>query len=414
MKNVKIILILVALSVACSKGTDPKKDYSGVNTVPKNNETNPNQDVSLSPFTFKMISTSDIGVATFTAGKKGGGVQFEVKPASQVTKYTVEAILKPEGSTFEKVSDNIFILKWNPDQNESQTKVPFQMRATVVEATEQRKVGSGDSEVFMLYVDKQNNQPKILGIDGLKGDRKGIPVLTMGETVHLTIHGEDPLANPQNPPDLIPFDCETGNNIESPKSGGRRFIEEISTTHIQGTNRFDYRRDLILDSPVIRDSGNNEGFELCIGFKMFVDGRSSGLVTRNIRVMYKASKPQISVSPVTLGKSFDLQIEVTVPGREVGKLEVTTTEINPANFPGESKLEENGASANSGKRNAWTKVFRWSPSAEAVDKDYSLKIDAVHTVMRNGKPVEAKETKTVTFKVSEKNIKRTPVKVGPK
>ena len=83
MKNYKLILSVALLAVACNKGADPKKDYSDVKTVPKNDAVGETTHVLISPFTFRMISTTDLGIANFVKGKTST-YQFEISPASTI------------------------------------------------------------------------------------------------------------------------------------------------------------------------------------------------------------------------------------------------------------------------------------------------------------------------------------------
>ena len=420
MKNFKIILTLVALLVACNKGTDPKKDYGDVKTVAGKGAASETLDVGMSPFTFRMITTSDIGYATFTAGVKGGTVEIEITPKAQVKEYEAVAAIKPDGSAFvRKGNSNIWALKWDPDINETASRVALQIRAVVKDSAEPRQIGlGGESEKFIINVDKQTNQPQITGIVGLKSTNGQIPTLTMGETgKEFTVEVVDPLSSPQNPPQLVDNGCQTGNNREAPKEVARNFVRPVSATGIPGTHKFHYKYELNLDPRWLREGMNPEGFELCFQFQVFAPGnRSSEVRSQNVRVLTEPAKPQIVMPTgtrnVLLGKSFDMSIDVVVPGREDGKLELTTTELTPENFPGEASLEDTTAtSRHAGRKNAASKIFHWdvATNPEALGKEYTLKVEAKHIVTRNGVELPPQTaTSILKFKVVDKNVVGTP------
>lgn len=413
MKNLKIILTLIALSVACNKGADPKKEYSEVKSVPGKGTASATLDVAMGPFTFDLIKNADIKYLTFVAGVKGGTVQFQVFPASTVKTWEVETVTKPEGSNVTREKD-IITLQWDPDRNESATRVPFQIRAIVKDSSEPRQIGLGaESQVFWINVDKQNNLPKILDVRGLKSARGQIPTLSIGTETEFTIIGEDPLSTPQTPPELLGNGCMTGNNKENPTTFGPNFLKPVVINPVAGTHKFEYVYRLNLNPKEIQDEPGKDGFELC--YEFFLVGKNdriSGKQPLNVRVMYEPVKPQIIMPTgtrnVLLGKSFDMSIDVVVPGREIGKLEITTTELTPENFPGEATLEDTTASSrHAGRRNAASKIFHWdvASNADALGKEYTLKVEAKHTVTRNGKDLPPQTTVSILkFKVTDKNV----------
>src|SRR5689334_18668858 len=117
------ILTLIALSVACSKGSDPQKDYRNTKNAADKSGT-PVTAETLDLFKFKMISTSDIRYVTFVAGEKGNVIEFEILPRAEVKSYSAVASLAPENSRFfRKGKSNIWILSWDPDINETAKSV---------------------------------------------------------------------------------------------------------------------------------------------------------------------------------------------------------------------------------------------------------------------------------------------------
>jgi hypothetical protein len=413
MKNMKFILILVALSVACNKGADPKKEYQDVKTVPGKGASSETLDVAMGPFTFDTIKTADIRYLTFVAGVKGAVVQFQVFPGRTVKDWEVQVVTTPEGSRVTRDKD-IITLHWDPDRNESATRVPFQIRAIVKDSAEPRQIGLGaESQIFWVNVDKQNNLPQILEVRGLKAARGQIPTLSFGTETDVTIVGEDPLSTPQTSPELLINGCKSGNNKENPKTYEPTFLKPMVVNPVPGTHKFEYVYKLNLNPKDMQDEPGKDGFELC--YELFLLGennRISGKQPLNIRVMYEPVKPQIIMPTgtrnVLLGKSFDMSVDVVVPGREIGKLEIITTELTPENFPGEATLEDTtSTSRHAGRRNAASKIFHWDVASnpEALGKEYTFKVEAKHTVTRNGKDLPSQTTSSILkFKVTDKNV----------